>query len=314
MILQVLSIILISIAVLVFCFYRHWKKKFNNVLNAYSHTIETEAGMIEYIKKGSTGPFILFLHGSPGGYDQAPEPLRGFQLLAPSRPGYLSTPLNVGRTPREQAKSYALLLDALKIEKVIVIGISGGGPSAISFAAQFPERTLALVALEAISQPYKYTGHMPVFMKIDIIYWFLLTFILTLFGPAYFVIKHAANKSIQQIILNSSEKTSDITRFIWSLGPPSLRMTGWNNDMLQFANLSLPVERITIPTLIIHGAKDNIVPFNHSLQLASQILGSRLRCIQCADHLMPISHKEIINQHILNFLDGLSDNSQCLSL
>ncbi len=309
MILHVLSFILISIAVLIICFYLRWKINFKNILHANSHIIETEAGTIEYIKKGSSGPCILFLHGSPGGCDQAPKPFHGFQLLAPSRPGYLSTPLNVGRTPSEQAKSCASLIDALKIEKVIVIGVSGGGPSAISFAAQFPERTLALVVLEAISQPYEYTGRMPIFMKIDMIYWFLLSFVLTLFGPAYFVIKHAANKSIQQKILKSDEKISDIKRFMWSLGPPSLRMTGWNNDMLQFASLSLPVDRIHIPTLIIHGAQDNIVPFTHSLQLANQISGCRFLCIEDADHLMPISHKEVINQHIFNFLNGLSDNA-----
>ena len=43
------------------------------------------------------------------------------------------------------------LLDGLNVEKVIVAGISGGGPSSMEFAAAFPERTLGLIALEAVS-------------------------------------------------------------------------------------------------------------------------------------------------------------------
>ena len=91
------------------------------------------------------------MHGTPGGYDQSPEEAT-YRMIAPSRPGYLKTPIEVGRTPQEQADAYAALLDALGIdEKVFVMGASGGGPSAYAFAAAYPERTLGLIQLEAMS-------------------------------------------------------------------------------------------------------------------------------------------------------------------
>jgi pimeloyl-ACP methyl ester carboxylesterase len=83
---------------------------------------------MEYVLKGDHGPIMLFLHGAPGGYDAAPDAGENFRLLAPSRPGYLSTPLETGRTPAEQARAYAALLDALEIrEPVLVMAPSGGG-------------------------------------------------------------------------------------------------------------------------------------------------------------------------------------------
>ncbi len=61
---------------------------------------------------------VLSVHGTPGGYDQRLG-MDGFRILAPSRPGYLRTPIDAGRTPREQADVYAALLDALSIDEVI---------------------------------------------------------------------------------------------------------------------------------------------------------------------------------------------------
>ena len=92
---------------------------------------------------------MLSVHGT-GGYDQRMG-LEGFRVLAPSRPGYLRTPISAGRTPREQADAYVALLDALSIDQVVVMGLSGGGPSSMAFAAAYPDRALALIALEAVS-------------------------------------------------------------------------------------------------------------------------------------------------------------------
>lgn len=77
-----------------------------------------------------------------------------FRHIIPSRPGYLRTPLSVGRTPREPAEAFAALLDILKIDKVAVLGGSGGGPSAIGFAARYPDRCVAFVLEEAVSKQW----------------------------------------------------------------------------------------------------------------------------------------------------------------
>jgi pimeloyl-ACP methyl ester carboxylesterase len=77
------------------------------------------------------GPAVLIIHGTPGGYDQAM--LWGsslveedFEIIAPSRPGYLRTPLSAGRRPAEQADTLAALIDTLGIPGVAILASSSG--------------------------------------------------------------------------------------------------------------------------------------------------------------------------------------------
>ena len=48
----------------------------------------------EYQLVGDSGPVLLFLHGTPGGYDQGTS-VPEVRVLTPSRPGYLRTPIDV---------------------------------------------------------------------------------------------------------------------------------------------------------------------------------------------------------------------------
>src|SRR5689334_11558438 len=62
-----------------------------------SSIAQTACGPLEYAISGE-GPPVLVVHGSGGGFDQglefgAPLVKRGFQVIAPSRFGYLRTPV-----------------------------------------------------------------------------------------------------------------------------------------------------------------------------------------------------------------------------
>ena len=151
MIKKLLIFFLTSITLIYFIFPFVFKSIFISKLNSESEIYESSLGPIEYKIRGNNGPVVLIAHGTPGGHDQTIGHTSSYRVLTPSRPGYLRTPLSVGYTPLEQAAAFKELLDGLGIQKVIVIGISGGGPSSMEFAAAFPERTLGLVALEAVS-------------------------------------------------------------------------------------------------------------------------------------------------------------------
>ena len=68
--------------------------------------------------------------------------LAGHGRLRKSRYGYLLCTLRL----------YKDLLNHLKIQKVIVVGGSAGGPSATEFANDYPERTSALILISAVSE------------------------------------------------------------------------------------------------------------------------------------------------------------------
>ena len=135
------SVVLLVVVGLVWNSFRSFCVDQAERLSSESRLVETRSGPIEYQLAGDSGPILLGIHGTPGGYDQLagiiPRALdAGYRLLLVSRPGYLRTPIEVGRTSREQADSYVALLDVLEIDRVGVIAISGGGPSGLELAAR----------------------------------------------------------------------------------------------------------------------------------------------------------------------------------
>jgi 2-hydroxy-6-oxonona-2,4-dienedioate hydrolase len=116
-----------------------------------SQTVETSFGTMEYAVLGEGMP-ILTIHGAGGGFDQGLDLTsamtdHGYQLIAPSRFGYLRSALPNNLTTAMQADAYADLLDRLGIGKVVVIGSSAGAWSALQFAIRHPQRCRALVLL-----------------------------------------------------------------------------------------------------------------------------------------------------------------------
>jgi pimeloyl-ACP methyl ester carboxylesterase len=105
--------------------------------------------MLEFARVGNGIP-VLYFHGTGAGNDLVLVMEHrlledGFQLIVPNRAGYYGTPIDCGRSAAACADLSADLLDALDIQRVAVIGTSGGGPPAANFASRFPERTSALV-------------------------------------------------------------------------------------------------------------------------------------------------------------------------
>lgn len=129
--------------------YRHEISDRTTTLEAKSSISRTAKGDIEYARQGS-GPAALVIHGAGGGFDQglylAHEMLDdGYDVIAPSRFGYLRTPVPQDASHGPQADAHAALLDKLGVKDAIVMGVSAGAPSAIEFAVRYPERTRALI-------------------------------------------------------------------------------------------------------------------------------------------------------------------------
>lgn len=283
--------------------YFNFAGPFNANLANQSQVIETAKGPIEYIRRGDTGPLVLFLHGTPGGYDQAPAEAE-YRMIAPSRPGYLRTPISVGRTPAEQADAYAALLDALgETEKVFVMGASGGGPSAYTFAANYPERTAALIAIEALSHAETFDDEEapPALFQTDFGSWLFLK-MGEMQGPEGLVKMLIPDPANQQRVLEDEEKLAGMIGLIWSTWPASLRKDGINNDMEQFASMDLPLTDITVPVLAVHGTADTNVDIEQAEYAGDRINNFTLHVIEGADHMMPMTHAEEMGEAIQAFM------------
>jgi len=99
---------------------------------AKRQVVKTACGPIEYGEQGNGFP-ALVIHGAGGGYDQGlliGELLLGedYRIIAPSRFGYLGADMPDDSSIEAQADVYACLLDALGVERAVVLGFSAGGP------------------------------------------------------------------------------------------------------------------------------------------------------------------------------------------
>ncbi len=277
-----------------------------------STTIETAYGPVEYAQRGQ-GAVALIAHGGPGGYDQAlvlGELFRknGFRIVAPSRPGYLGTPLGFGKTAEEQGDLMAALLDALNIPQAVMIGASGGGPASYQAAQRHPDKVRALVVIDGISMNYTKGEDVSAFEE-----WMYLS------RPGQwlmgFFFKHFPESVVKSFLTTESslEKQEMGKRVREIVGDENTfalvdvmfqtmshrfaeRKAGARNDIALGAAIGkLPLDKIRCPTLIIHGDADNDVPPRDAQYAHEAIAGSRLLWIDKASHIgfwtAPDAHK-----------------------
>ena len=301
-----LGIVLLALIVGIGIYYVSDSNQRINALQSGGTIVETSAGAVEYKLEGSSDGFtLLFFHGTPGGYDQGIEAEAGLQTLTISRPGYLGTPLSTGATPAEQASAALALLDTLEIGKVGVMGASGGGPVAYTFAATYPERTIGLAAMEAISHsvPAAELG----IPSSDVAFWLMIQSLVLSQDDEGVVKQIAQNESDRARLAEQPETQAEVAGMIWSMWPPSMRKPGFDNDMSQFESLDLPLESIQVPTLIVHGTKDQSVPYEHAEYAAARIKGSKLHAVEGAGHMMPFAHEDEVNSAVTGFFANLGE-------
>lgn len=247
-------------------------------------------GRMEYAVYGSGKP-LLVIHGGLGGYDQALLMFRqllpnGFQLICPSRPGYLGTPLSTGKTLEQQADAIAALLDYLEIAQIMTVGFSAGGLILYTLALRHPQKIRGIVALDAISGEYwgneqrerlrhNYLfGDMGLWMAKETMIYYPQMVIKKLMNSEGYLDPQMVNDGIAEI-LNTPEQLRFIASMVNAITNFKPRENGMYNDLEQGeACCGFELTKISCPALIIHGTHDAEVKFYHGV-FAYQQLGSQ---------------------------------------
>ena len=266
----------------------------------------TSKGNIEFIFKGNNGPVLLYIHGSPGGCDQNIDPTQKYRVLTPSRPGYRRTDISVGKTPEQQADSFKALLDTLEIDKVFIMGVSGGGPSSMYFAAKYPEKTLGLILFEAVSFSQDFIKKDEALINSWDFKLFIQLLFISSFGKDRLAKMMLPNEKNRIRLLEDKKNIDLLKRIIWSIWPMSIRRLGIKNDYKQFTNLNIPYDKISSPVLILHGDEDINVDIEHAKHANKAINNSSLYILREADHMMHATHSEEIEKQIESFISNYS--------
>jgi pimeloyl-ACP methyl ester carboxylesterase len=273
-----LLVLVLLVGAFVIVKFEGWKKEKMAALDAGSRLIETKAGPVEYTERGS-GPAVLICHGAPGGYDQAlllGESLvkSGFRVIAPSRPGFLRTPLSTGLLFEDQADALAALLDKLGVERAAVLGFSTGAQVAARFAVRHPDRTAALVLISPVTTPYqrdplkqpiqllpdaalfKTTGDMGAWFFVEQAKrdprWMLDAVFATETN-----LDPAARAKLVDFVADDPAQLDFFRALLGTQAPLSPRESGTRNDLLLVRVLDpVAYDKIKAPTLLVTGAAD----------------------------------------------------------
>ncbi len=271
--------------------------------------IDTPEGVIEFGESGD-GPAALVIHGAGGGFDQGltlGRALLGdaWRVVAPSRFGYLGTPLPLNASASAQADAHRHLLDALQLDAVPVIGISAGAPSAMQLCVRHPERctSLVLVVPLAWAPNRKLDEGSPLIAAMlhaitrsDFVYWSAMRFardsmIGTILGtPAD--IYHAA----------APDERKHADQILEQMLPVSRRAAGIRNDEIVSATLPrFPLENIQVPALVFSSADDGYRTYDGALYASELIPGGEFAGYQTGGHLL-MGHTADVRAHIARFL------------
>ena len=286
-----------------------WRSDRLAALDSASEITKTDLGAMEFLIQGE-GPAVLVFHGAPGGYDQAM--LLGsslaedeFQIVAPSRPGYLRTPLATGLLPEQQADAMAALIDTMGLPSVAVLASSSGAPAAIQFVIRHPGKVWALVLIAAVTAKFdpdaKLQRSEPGRLVLngfrsDIGAWLCLE--ATERDPARMLswILEAENSgtavqrdALASSVLSDSDQIEWFKSLVGTFVPLSAREAGIRNDLVQIRAISdFPFETISVPTLLVHGTADKCVPIAEAHAIAGRIPGAILYPVEGAGHLVEI--------------------------
>jgi pimeloyl-ACP methyl ester carboxylesterase len=272
--------------------------------------IEINGLDVYYQRRGGGEPTFILLHGfgaSTFSWREVIDPLAELgTVIAYDRPafGLTERPLDwEGVNPYSQQGNLELLLglmDAFGIEEAILVGNSAGGTLATAFTLAYPDRVAALVEVDAAI--YRTMPDSPVLT------WLLHTPQMDHLGPL--IARRLAGRQGEDFIRSAWYNPAKLAAQPEILAGYRLSLKAEDWDRALWAHtqaaaapgLAKRLGEINVPTLVITGDSDKIVPPENSRQLASDIPGASLAILDRCGHLPQEECPAVFIESIKQFL------------
>ncbi|NDZ12018.1 alpha/beta hydrolase [Variovorax sp. WS11] len=271
-------------------------------------TITTQDGTTIYYKDWGQGQPIVFSHGWPlSGDDWDNQMLfflaQGYRVIAHDRRGHgRSTQTWTGNEMDTYADDLAALTAALDLEDAIHVGHSTGGGEVARYLGRHGSRRVAKAVLIGAVPPIMVkTAANPGGLAIDVF-----------------------DGIRAGVAGNRAEFYRDITLPFYGYNRPGakisegIRQHWWLQGMMggikahydcvkafSETDFTEDLKKIDVPTLIMHGDDDQIVPIGASALLSAELVkGAQLKVYPGLPHGMCATHPEVINPDLLAFIKG----------
>ncbi len=252
---------------------------------------------------------VVFHHGWPLSSDDWDAQMvffldKGFRVIAHDRRGHgRSAQVNGGHDMDHYAADAAAVADHLDLRNAVHIGHSTGGGEATRYVARHGKgRVAKLVLIGAVPPLMLKTPSNPGGIPLEVFDGLRATlaanraqfYIDFPSGPFYGFNREGA-KASEPIIQNWWRQGMAGAINAHYLGIKAFSETDFTEDL----------KIIDVPTLVLHGDDDQIVPVGDSAVLSAKLLKRpTLKIYKGLPHGMATTHAEMINADILSFING----------
>lgn len=269
-------------------------------------TITMKDGTQIYYKDWGTGPAVVFSHGWPLSSDAWEDQMmflasNGFRCIAHDRRGHgrSSQPWN-GNDMDTYADDLATVVNTLDLKGATFVGHSTGGGEAVRYIGRHGQSRVAKAVLVGAVTPLMLkTANNPDGLPMSV----------------FDGIRSAVQTDRAQFF-------KDLTTPFFGFNRPGVKDSQGKRDTFvmlgmqcglraayecikQFSETEFTedLKKMTVPTLVLHGDDDQIVPIGASAQAATKLLkNARLEVYKGGSHALPLMNKDKMNADLLAFL------------
>jgi non-heme chloroperoxidase len=270
------------------------------------NTITVKDGTQIYYKDWGTGQPLFFHHGWPLSADDWDEQMmffleRGYRVIAHDRRGHgRSTQTVNGNEMDTYAADVAELVEKLNLRDAIHIGHSTGGGEVARYVARYGKgRVAKAILINAVPPIMVKSAKNPGGLPIEVF-----------------------DKFRQETANNRAQFFQDVTLPFYGYNRPGAKISQgvrdnwWRQGMMggikaQYdcikafseTDFTEDLKRIDVPTLVMHGEDDQIVPFADAGPLSAKLLkNATTKFYPGFPHGMPTTNAEQINADLLEFV------------
>ena len=254
---------------------------------AWKESFETVNKCKTRLMRGGKGAPLLFLHGARGASAWLPfmdKLAERFELIVPEHPGFggSDTPPWLD-TVGDLAYFYLDLIDQLGLEGVNLVGTSLGGWISAELAVRdcHPLATLTLVAPAGI--------HVKGLIKGDIFMWSPEETVRRLFHDQKMAEAMLSHPPAEGEVMTQAKNRLTMAKLSWQ---PRL----YNPDLYKW------LHRISVPTLILWGDDDKVIPPQYGPAFAELIPGAKLEVIEKCGHLPQVERADAFVSKVTAFI------------